>query len=227
MENGGNSRAQPNLLQRLCWLSLVLGFLGRMSLQAQSTCPSPPECELLRQDEDYSYLRNPACKQDSWDSLKYVRLGTSDDSFLTIGGEVRELYERFRNALWGVGPQGVGPQDDSGYLLQRLSVHGNFHVSRRIRFFAQLTSNIEAGRNGGPRPGIDESKLWFEQAFADITLVKEAEGKKKVLVMRLGRQPFGTAEPSQTATLVDRCWKPKSLEDEVPEAAMGRCLAGR
>jgi hypothetical protein len=114
-----------------------------------------------------------------------VRLGTSDDSVLTIGGEVREWYEGFRNALWR-----VGPQDDNGYLLQRLSAYGDFHISRRIRFFAQLTSNIEAGRNGGPRPVIDESKLWFEQAFADITLAKGAEGRETSLVMRLGRQEF-------------------------------------
>jgi hypothetical protein len=102
-----------------------------------------------------------------------------------MGGEAREWYEGFRNALWH-----VGPQDDNGYLLQRLSAYGDFHVSRRIRFFAQLTSNIEAGRRGGPRPVIDESKLWFAQAFADITLATEAEGKEKSLVIRIGRQEF-------------------------------------
>jgi Alginate export len=172
-------------IQRAFWLSLILGVLGGISLQAQSTCPNPPEYKLLRQDEDYSYLRNDACKLDRWDSLKYVRLGSSGDSFLTIGGEAREWYEGFRNALWG-----VGPQDDNGYLLQRLTAYGDFHVIPRIRFFTQLTSDIEAGRNGGPRPVIDESKLWFEQAFADIALAKGAEGKENSLVMRLGRQEF-------------------------------------
>jgi hypothetical protein len=166
-----------------------------MSLQAQSTCPDPPKYELLRQDEDYSYLRDDACKLDRWDSLKYVRLGSSGDSFLTIGGEARAWYEGFRNVDWG-----VGPQDDNGYLLQRLSAYGDFHLSPRFRFFAQFTSAIEAGRNGGPRPIIDESKLWFEQAFADITLAKGAEAKgaqakgaeakENSLVLRLGRQEF-------------------------------------
>ena len=82
-------------------------------MQAQSTCPNPPEYELLRQDEDYSYLRNDKCKRDRWDALKYVRLGSSGDSFLTIGGEAREWYDGFGNFLWG-----VGPQDGNGYLLQ-------------------------------------------------------------------------------------------------------------
>jgi Alginate export len=170
------------------WLSLVLGGSNWISLQAQTACPNPPDYKPLRQDEDYSYLRDDDCKRDRWDSLKYVRLGSRGDSFLTIGGEIREWYEGFRNALWG-----VGPQDDNGYLLQRLSIYGDFYVNRHIRFFAQLTSAIEAGRNGGPRPVQDESKLWFEQAFADITLAKGAEGKvqeKNSLVMRLGRQEF-------------------------------------
>jgi hypothetical protein len=167
------------------WLFLVLEGPGGISLQAQATCPNPPEYQLLRQDEDYSYLRDPACRQDRWDYLKYLRLGSSGDSFLTIGGESREWYEGFRNALWG-----VGPQDGNGYLLQRLSAYGDFHVSPRVRFFAQLTSDIEAGRHGGPRPVIDETKLWFEQAFADITLAKGADGKENSMVMRLGRQEF-------------------------------------
>lgn len=164
---------------------MVLVVPGRISLRAQSTCPNPPKYELLRQDEDYSYLRNDACKRDRWDALKYIHLGSSDDSFLTIGVEARERYEGFRNASWG-----VGPQDGNGYLLQRLTAYGDFHMSRHIRFFTQLTSDIEAGRNGGPRPFIDESRLWLEQAFADITLAIGPEGKTGSLVMRLGRQEF-------------------------------------
>jgi hypothetical protein len=31
-------------------------------------------------------------------------------------------------------------------------------------------SAIETGRKGGRRPVIDESKLFFERAFADITV---------------------------------------------------------
>src|SRR5262245_6225796 len=161
------------------WLSIVLVVLGEMSSPAQSTCPNPPDYALLRQDEDYSYLRDDACRRDRWDSLKYVPLGSSGDSFLTIGGEAREWYEGFRNALWG-----VGPQDGNGYLLQRFMAYGDFHVSRRLRFFAQLTSNIEEGRNGGPRPVIDESKLWFKQAFADITLARSEEHTSELQSLR-------------------------------------------
>ena len=150
---------------------------------AETQCPKgPPEYALLRQDEDYGYLRNPACRGDYWDRLKYVRLGSDTDTFFTLGGEIREWYEGYRNASWG-----YGPQDTNGYLLQRLSIYSDIHAAPRVRLFVQLTSDIEAGRNGGPRPVIDESKLFFEEAFADITLSKEPGDK---LVLRLGRQEF-------------------------------------
>jgi hypothetical protein len=167
------------------FVSLVLLVLGlaRGTVSAQTQCSTgSPAYALLRQDEDYSYLRNPACRDDYWDHLKYVRLGSHADTFFTLGGEVREWYEGYRNASWG-----YGTQDTNGYLLQRLSVYSDIHAAPRIRLFVQLTSDIEAGRNGGPRPVIDESKLFFEEAFADITLSKEASDK---LVLRLGRQEF-------------------------------------
>src|SRR5262249_17142479 len=173
MKKRSDYSRSARLVTTTIWLSLVLVASGGISLQAQSTCPNPPEYEVLRQDEDYSYLRDPACRRDPWDPLKYVRLGAGGESFLTVGGGAREGDEGFRNCLWG-----VGPQDGNGYLLQRFMAYADFHVSHRIRFFAQLTSNLEEGRNGGPRPVIDESKLWFKQAFADITLAKGAKEKK-------------------------------------------------
>jgi hypothetical protein len=91
-------------------------------------------------------------------------------------------YEAFRNANWG-----LSPPENNGYLLQRLSAYSNFHVNGRVRFFVQPMSAIEAGRNSGPRPAIDESRLFFEQAFADITV---AAKKENSLVVRLGRQEF-------------------------------------
>lgn len=150
---------------------------------AQRQCPtSPPAYALLRQDEDYRYLRNRGCVNDHWDRLKYMQLGSDADTFITLGGEIREWYEGYRNASWG-----YGPQDANGYLLQRVSIYSDIHTEPRLRFFTQLTSDIEAGRNGGPRPVIDESKLFFEEAFADITLSKHPSNK---LVLRLGRQEF-------------------------------------
>ena len=61
--------------------------------------------KLLRENEDWSFLKDPALKEDFWDSIKYVRLrrGT-DDWYLTFGGEVREVWEQVGNDNWGQQP---------------------------------------------------------------------------------------------------------------------------
>jgi hypothetical protein len=170
-------------MNRFVFSVLFVLVLAGSTRFCQTQCPTgPPAYALLRQDEDYSYLRNPACSNDYWDRLKYVQLGSNADTLFTLGGEIREWYEGYRNASWG-----YGTQDSNGYLLQRVSVYSDIHAAPRIRLFAQLTSDIEAGRNGGPRPVIGESKLFFEEAFADITISKKANDK---LVLRLGRQEF-------------------------------------
>jgi Alginate export len=167
---------------RLCLLVrliLLTWFVGVAEAQSPKGCSPPSEYALLRQDEDYSELKNPACRQDFWDPLKFIPFGLN--GYLTIGGEAREWYEGFRNANWG-----RGPQDHNGYLLQRLSLYGDWHISSRVRFFGQLSSSIEAGRNGGPAP-IMEAKLWVEQGFADVGVM---ESGKASLVLRLGRQEY-------------------------------------
>ena len=105
--------------------------------QSPQGCSPPSAFALLRQDEDYSDLRNPACRQDFWDPVKFIPFDSEGDHYLTLGGEVREWYERFRNANWG-----AGPQDGNGYLLQRISLYSDWHLSSRVRLFGQLTSDI-------------------------------------------------------------------------------------
>jgi len=169
-------------MSRFRFALLILVFVGPGAANSQTSCPKPRPYELLRHDERYGYLSNPSCHTDFWDHIKYIPLNSKGDRYLTLGGEIREWYERFQNANWG-----EGPQDGNGYLLQRLTVYSDWNLGKRIRFFGQLTSAIEAGRNGGPRPMIDEAKLWVEEGFADIALIKSENAS---LTIRAGRQEF-------------------------------------
>jgi hypothetical protein len=159
----------------------VLFLWSAQAARGQSVCPGPPAYALLRQDNDYSYLRDDSCRNDFWDPVKYVPLNSNGDSYLTIGGEVREWYEGFHNANYG-----IGPQDGNGFLLQRISLYCDWHVGDRFRFFGQLTSDIAVGRNGGPRPN-DEARLWIEQGFVDINAMASYDAS---LSLRIGRQEF-------------------------------------
>jgi hypothetical protein len=76
-------------------------FVVASSAHAQSI----PAYSLLRENEDWSFLRDKSLRRslsdhDIWDPLKYIRLG-SDDWYLTIGGEVREVFEQVGNDNWG------------------------------------------------------------------------------------------------------------------------------
>src|SRR5215831_422656 len=81
---------------------------------------------------------------------------------------------------------GLSPDDPDGYLLQRYLFHADIHAGQRFRFFAELSSSLEDGRTGGPRPVIDENKLDMHQGFFALLLLKPRE--RSSLTLRVGRQ---------------------------------------
>ena len=55
---------------------------------------------LLRENENWSFLADSASRNDFWDPIKYVPLGTHG-SYVSLGGEVRESFEQVGNDNWG------------------------------------------------------------------------------------------------------------------------------
>ena len=131
---------------------------------------------ILREDENWSFLKDPALRQDIWDPLKYIPLGR-EGWFLTIGGEAREVVERVGNDNWGKQPY------TNTFFLERYMLHTDWHFGKYVRAFVQLKSGLESFRQGGYRP-IDEKKLDFETAFVELGA---AEGYHWV-VLQAGRQ---------------------------------------
>src|SRR5258708_30059666 len=91
---------------------LVLSNVARS--QADSSCPSEPRYSNVRYDDDFSYLRDPACRKDFWDPLKYIPLNAQGDWYISLGGEILERYERFHNHVLG-----QQPQSPRRFLFQR------------------------------------------------------------------------------------------------------------
>ncbi|HTB76047.1 MAG TPA: alginate export family protein [Polyangiaceae bacterium] len=138
---------------------------------------------LLRDDENWSWLRHDHGDSDFWDPVKYLRLGERDDVFLTLGGETRQWVEGYRNELWG--QTGV---EDNVYWLQRYMLHADTHLTPYARVFVQLKSGIEDGRQGGPRP-VDEDLLDFNQLYADTIAIPGATlDDEPKLLLRTGLQ---------------------------------------
>ncbi len=130
-------------------------------------------------DIDWSYLRDPTLAEDWTDELHFIRLGESSKNLLSVTGQIRERGEYQDYPAFGAQPA------DNGYLLQRYLASGDLHLGSHFRTFIQLDSGIENGRDGGPRPGIDEDKLDFNQGFIDLSLGESAE---RSLTIRSGRQ---------------------------------------
>src|SRR5438552_7973441 len=135
----GLARIGKNLVNTFVSALLLAFGSANFSLAENPPCPQPTY-KYLRYDEDYSYLKNPECRTDPLDPLKFIALNSKGDWFLSLGGEARENLEYFQNPTWGQEPQG------SAYLLQRYTAHMDLHLGARARFFGQIKSGLENGR---------------------------------------------------------------------------------
>src|SRR6202166_1980788 len=153
---------------------VVLGLAAALKLFAQADSTTPGRgYSLLRENEDWSFLSDSANRDDFWDPIKYIPLGTNG-SYVSLGGEVREAFEQVGNDNWGK------QNYTNTFFLQRYMFHSDWHLGEWFRVFVQLKSGIEDFRAGGARP-IDEKKLDFEAAFLEIGIL----GGKNWAVLRV------------------------------------------
>jgi Alginate export len=169
-------------------VALLVALAPARSQSVSSVAQDAPDrsIKLLREDEDWSFLADPARRQDVWDPVKYIRLREGhDDWFLTISGEAREMWEQIGNDNWGQGsPPFTTPSLFwNGYLDERYMLGFDIHYGKHIRTFVDLKSGLNSYRFGGPRP-IDEKKLDFQAAFLQIGT---SEGQR-FINLRVGRQ---------------------------------------
>jgi hypothetical protein len=150
-------------------------FMCAQSAQTFSTEPDR-SYSLLRENEDWSFLKDRSLRADFWDRIKYISLGR-ENWYVSVGGEIREVLEDVKNDNWG-----RQPYSDT-FFLQRYMVHTDWHFGNHVRAFVQLKSGLESYRRDGPRP-IDKKKLDFEAAFLEVGT---SEGKNWA-ALRIGRQ---------------------------------------
>jgi hypothetical protein len=170
------------MFKRLLPVLALVFIVGNPDVLAQSSCAEGPDVpdrsyQLLREDEDWSFLRNRNLRRDFWDPVKYIPLRKGGDWYMTVGGEARLVWEQIGNDNWGQQPY------VNGYLNQRYMLSFDLHYGSHVRTFFELKSGLNSFRFGGPRP-IDEKKLDFQAAFFEIGA---GEGSNWIKV-RAGRQ---------------------------------------
>ena len=165
-------------------LIFVVMFLGGSTLSRSQPVPaaeSPAPARtyhLLREEDDWSFLADPAQRKDSWDPIKFIPLKQDrNDWFLSMGGEARYIWEQIGNDNWGQQPF------MNGYFNQRYMLYFDVHYGKHVRSFVELKSGLNSYRIGGPRP-IDEKKLDFQAAFFEVATGDDRDWIK----FRIGRQ---------------------------------------
>ena len=115
-----------------------------------------------------------------FDPIKYIPLSADGSDYLSFGGEIRERWEYYSSP-----PLGNGTAGENDYNLQRFLLNADLHLGETFRFFSQFQSGLEYGRDGGPRPSIDEDNANLHQAYLDINFPSFHDGG---FTLRLGRQ---------------------------------------
>jgi len=134
-----------------------------MTNSSESQFVPPPYHEILRFDEDYSYLGDPALRTDFFDPIKYIPLRTNEPAwYLTLGGELRERFEGNYDPNFGIGGAGA-----DSYLLQRITLLTDLHLGERVRFFTEGISGVMEGESQ-PAPPVQEDPIDLQFAFADV-----------------------------------------------------------
>src|SRR5258705_1946989 len=171
------------MLQLVLIFFALVHLFGVTAARAHSDEGAEPKVpdrsyKLLREDEDWSFLRDPRLRRDPWDKIKYIPLRkNSDDWYMTIGGEAREVWEQIGNDNCGQQPF------MNGYLNQRYALSFDLHLGKRVRTFFELKSGLNSFRHDGLRP-IDEKKLDLQAAFLELSTA----GARNWIKIRAGSQ---------------------------------------
>lgn len=169
-----------------CVANLILAVALSDGVTARAQAPVEPAAPVplrtyhaLRYEDDWSFLRDAALRSDWLDPIKYHALRKGDpSSFVSLGGEFRQSAEDVHHDVWSTAPPTV-----KTFALERFQLHADVHLNQRFRFFLQLESGLEEGRDGGPRV-IDLKRLDFLNAFTEFPLNNSA----KPIELRVGRQ---------------------------------------
>ena len=152
-------------------LSLALGAAAQESV-TQPFPSTPPS------DTDWTYYCDPSHKVEITDQWKCIGGKTGSKQQVSLSGELRARGEYFDHLKLGES------SPSSGYLLQRYILNSDVVLGDNVRLFTSLESGLEDGRVGGPRPSVDEDRLFFHQGFLQLRSRRE----HPIVDLRIGRE---------------------------------------
>jgi hypothetical protein len=170
--------------------SVLASFISLLTLsetataQATATSSSRPPFSFLRQDEDFSFLRDPSTRSDPFDGVKYLPLG--GDAYASFGGSVRVRGQLVIDENQG---RNLG-RDLRG--AHRIMLHGSVKLNQQLRVFSEIKSSDISGYRYQPRtPELDRFDI--HQTFVELGIGKWRSQPQVVtqasdVLLRAGRQ---------------------------------------
>lgn len=144
--------------------------------------PQAPSTAVLRQDEDWSWLRAvPMSERGATDRLRFVPLNADGSVFASFGFDGRIGLEWYDDASFG---DEAG--DDADWHL-RANLYGGITFGERARLFGALKfGQVEDSRF--PVPTAEDDGPDIHQAFAELSFGDAFGLPARDVLLRLGRQ---------------------------------------
>lgn len=161
--------------------SLFTGASARASDDAPAAASSTarPLPSVLRDDEDWTFLRDASRRSDPYDAIKYVPLDLGGSAYVSFAAEAREFYEHSFDQYWNAA------SGSNGYVLQRYLASADLHLGR-LRTFVELESASDPGRRGGPGPN-NANGLDATEAYVQYGIGGETRAFAPPLALQVGR----------------------------------------
>jgi hypothetical protein len=160
-------------------LLLIFGISLLTNDFTKAQTPQNP-ISILRYNDNFKVQKGDSIKTGT-EKLKYISLGKN--TFISIGGELREVYQHFENQNFGDVPPSF-KEASTGQVWHRIMAHANVEIGSNVRVFFQLNNTLRFFNPNPLAPEIDENTLSLHQAFIDYNFHKNWQ-------LRVGRQEMG------------------------------------
>ena len=164
------------ILQRVVFFAFILLNVSHGHAFAEFY-GSDGSFHILRYEDDFSPKATPSPQK-----YKYIPLadGECGPTYVSFGGELRERYEGYHNINFGLN----GAPAHSDYVLQRVMLHSDLHVTDWVRAFVQVGDMRRWGVRGVPS-STDVDHLELMQGFIDFKIASPLGDQPQI---RFGRE---------------------------------------
>ena len=123
--------------------------------------PARPGFAILRADEDWRFLADPAVPRLPFDRWKHLPLDKAGRTVLTLGLDLRLGAENYWDENWGA------PAGSDFVFDVRINPHASLRLGDRLRVYSALKYGELHGRDGFVPP-VERSDPNIHQAFVEL-----------------------------------------------------------